>query len=34
MAGHDHDGHDDHGGPAHDHADELREASRRNLIIA
>ena len=42
-AGHDHDdhghgGHDDHGhgghGHAHDHAAELREASRRSLIIA
>ena len=41
-AGHDHGGHDDHDdhsghdhhGHAHDHAAELREASRRSLIIA
>ena len=33
--GHDHGGNDDHGhGHAHDHAAELREASRRSLIIA
>ena len=32
-AGHDHGGHDHHG-HAHDHATELREASRRSLIIA
>ena len=40
--GHDHDAHEghddhsghDHGGHAHDHAAELREASRRSLIIA
>ena len=42
QAGHDHGGHDDHDdhsghdhhGHAHDHAAELREASRRSLIIA
>ena len=35
-AGHDHDAHagHDHHGHAHDHAAELREASRRSLIIA
>ena len=38
-AGHDHDAHDDHAGHdhhghAHDHAAELREASRKSLIIA
>ena len=41
-AGHDHGGHDDHDdhsghdhhGHAHDHAAELREASRRSLVIA
>ena len=38
-AGHDHDDHDDHSGHdhhghAHDHAAELREASRRSLVIA
>ena len=35
-AGHDHDDHagHDHRGHTHDHAAELREASRRSLIIA
>ena len=36
-AGHDHDDHDDHAGhghAGHSHADDLREASRRNLTIS